>query len=128
MWVGDTSGECQPKDQGMAAAERWGVVRRRSASKGKRQSVTCGGHNAETCEECPPEGAGSGANFCHGDCVWVGNQCALNKLPEATAKVQLVSDLGVPLRVGGENASMVSCSGQMVASCALCVARSPHDL
>jgi len=34
--------------------------------------VSCGGHSAPSCPECP---SGKGEGFCHGDCTWVGDAC-----------------------------------------------------
>ena len=35
-------------------------------------SVSCGGHQANTCAECPQ---GNGAGWCNGDCVWESGSC-----------------------------------------------------
>merc|ERR1711933_662070 len=35
-------------------------------------NVSCGGHDASSCAECPQ---GNGAAWCNGDCIWVNNQC-----------------------------------------------------
>mmetsp|Transcript_23490 Transcript_23490/g.35667 ORF Transcript_23490/g.35667 Transcript_23490/m.35667 type:complete len:500 (-) Transcript_23490:113-1612(-) len=35
-------------------------------------NVSCGGHFASTCAECPQ---GNGAAWCNGDCTWIDNQC-----------------------------------------------------
>ena len=37
-------------------------------------SVSCGGHYAESCEDCPQ---GNGASWCNGDCNWINDQCVL---------------------------------------------------
>ena len=34
--------------------------------------VSCGGHQASTCSDCPQ---GHGAAWCNGDCVWSNNVC-----------------------------------------------------
>ena len=34
--------------------------------------VSCGGHYAPTCSDCPQ---GNGAAWCNGDCVWSNNEC-----------------------------------------------------
>ena len=34
--------------------------------------VSCGGHSAATCADCPK---GNGASWCNGDCYWVNGQC-----------------------------------------------------
>ena len=34
--------------------------------------VSCGNHYAPNCVDCPQ---GFGASWCHGDCIWVTNQC-----------------------------------------------------
>lgn len=34
--------------------------------------VSCGGHEAETCHQCPQ---GHGAAWCHGECSWVQGEC-----------------------------------------------------
>lgn len=39
-------------------------------------AVSCGGHQAETCELCP---SGNGPSWCNGDCGWKDNGCKLNK-------------------------------------------------
>jgi len=53
---------------------------RRSPATGSQ--VTCGGHHAPTCAQCPQ---GNGAGWCHADCSWLLGRC----LPrEAVAKVQ----------------------------------------
>ena len=39
-----------------------------------RNEVTCGGHTAPSCAECPQ---GHGAAWCSGDCVWFDAACVL---------------------------------------------------
>ena len=34
---------------------------------GSETDVSCGGHFASTCEDCP---SGNGASWCNGDCEW----------------------------------------------------------
>ena len=34
--------------------------------------VSCGGHYAATCSDCPQ---GNGAYWCNGDCIWSNNEC-----------------------------------------------------
>ena len=34
--------------------------------------VSCGGHDAGTCANCPQ---GNGPNWCNGDCQWLNGQC-----------------------------------------------------
>ena len=34
--------------------------------------VSCGGHRAPSCRECPQ---GHGQYWCNGDCNWINNQC-----------------------------------------------------
>ena len=34
--------------------------------------VSCGNHQAETCDQCPQ---GNGAAWCNGDCEWDGATC-----------------------------------------------------
>ena len=34
--------------------------------------VSCGGHYAATCSDCPQ---GNGASWCNGDCAWADNRC-----------------------------------------------------
>ena len=34
--------------------------------------VSCGGHHAPSCYECPQ---GHGESWCNGDCNWINNQC-----------------------------------------------------
>ena len=34
--------------------------------------MSCGGHYATSCQECPQ---GNGAAWCNGDCNWSNNQC-----------------------------------------------------
>jgi len=46
-------------------------VKARSASL-RRLAVSCGGHYASSCAECPQ---GNGAAWCNGDCTWENNQC-----------------------------------------------------
>ena len=40
-------------------------------------SVSCGGHNAETCSRCPfdESGASHGQDWCNGDCYWLNGAC-----------------------------------------------------
>jgi hypothetical protein len=38
--------------------------------------VSCGGHFAATCGDCPE---GNGAAWCNGDCSWVADQCTLKQ-------------------------------------------------
>jgi len=40
-----------------------------------RTQVSCGGHSAPSCSECPQ---GKGEGFCHGDCKWVSEACISN--------------------------------------------------
>ena len=35
-------------------------------------NVSCGGHEAKSCAECPQ---GNGANWCNGDCQWINDEC-----------------------------------------------------
>jgi len=35
-------------------------------------SVSCGGHSAQSCADCPQ---GNGASWCNGDCAWMNGQC-----------------------------------------------------
>jgi len=35
-------------------------------------SVSCGGHYAQSCADCPQ---GNGAAWCNGECTWINNQC-----------------------------------------------------
>ena len=35
--------------------------------------VSCGGHDASTCQDCPQ---GHGHYWCNGDCVWTNNECS----------------------------------------------------
>eukprot|EP00591_Stephanopyxis_turris_P000556 CAMPEP_0195507622 /NCGR_PEP_ID=MMETSP0794_2-20130614/1032_1 /TAXON_ID=515487 /ORGANISM="Stephanopyxis turris, Strain CCMP 815" /LENGTH=446 /DNA_ID=CAMNT_0040634367 /DNA_START=117 /DNA_END=1454 /DNA_ORIENTATION=- len=37
-----------------------------------KANVSCGGHSASACSNCPQ---GNGAAWCNGDCSWVNNQC-----------------------------------------------------
>ena len=37
-----------------------------------QSEVSCGGHSASTCEECPE---GNGAGWCNGDCIWRDDTC-----------------------------------------------------
>ena len=34
--------------------------------------VSCGGHYATTCSDCPE---GNGASWCSGDCQWLNRRC-----------------------------------------------------
>lgn len=43
--------------------------------------VSCGGHRAETCAECP---MGFGRAWCNGDCSWQNGQCVLPEVPDLT--------------------------------------------
>ena len=36
------------------------------------KGVSCGGHSAEFCSDCPQ---GHGLSWCNGDCVWSNNEC-----------------------------------------------------
>ena len=36
------------------------------------QQVSCGNHQASSCQECPQ---GNGPSWCNGDCIWSNNQC-----------------------------------------------------
>ena len=41
--------------------------------------VSCGGHNATTCSDCPLDSQGDShsqpATWCSGDCQWVNRRC-----------------------------------------------------
>ena len=43
--------------------------------------VSCGGHSAPTCEDCP---SGNGASWCNGDCEWnsLQNECHIKGIIE----------------------------------------------
>jgi len=56
--------------------------------------VTCGGHKAKTCAECPQ---GNGADWCSGDCVWKDNQC-VSGAPGAPAAPAAPGGLGDQIR------------------------------
>jgi len=62
--------------------------------------VSCGGHSADSCGECP---AGQGAGWCNGECVWREEGCA--------AKAPNQASLGL---------QNVSCGGHSASSCAQC--------
>lgn len=57
-------------------------------------SVSCGGHFAATCAECPQ---GNGAAWCNGECVWHNDQC-----------------------IHEDNIPLVNCGGHMANSCFEC--------
>jgi len=40
--------------------------------RGRHLTVSCGGHFANKCSECPQ---GNGSAWCNGDCVWENNKC-----------------------------------------------------
>jgi hypothetical protein len=46
-------------------------------------NVSCGGHFASSCAECPQ---GNGAAWCNGDCIWVNNQCQESNSSPPTAE------------------------------------------
>jgi len=41
--------------------------------------VSCGGHYAATCAECPQ---GNGESWCNGECSWRGNECVVAQLEQ----------------------------------------------
>jgi hypothetical protein len=44
-----------------------------SESSGQNRALmSCGGHWAGTCADCPQ---GNGASWCNGDCQWLNGQC-----------------------------------------------------
>jgi len=43
-------------------------------SGGSGSQVSCGGHYADSCSDCPQ---GNGASWCNGDCIWYNDQCIL---------------------------------------------------
>mmetsp|Transcript_43354 Transcript_43354/g.97592 ORF Transcript_43354/g.97592 Transcript_43354/m.97592 type:complete len:557 (-) Transcript_43354:60-1730(-) len=47
-------------------------------------SVSCGGHRAATCEECPRH---IGASWCHGECAWDGTHCRMSDTVTAVASI-----------------------------------------
>jgi glycosyltransferase involved in cell wall biosynthesis len=59
-----------PPDFPLAADLAAGVASGGSSSKDGE--VTCGGHKAPSCAECPQ---GNGEGWCHVDCTWVFGQC-----------------------------------------------------
>ena len=38
--------------------------------------VSCGGHEASSCQECTQ---GNGTSLCNGDCIWSNSQCVRGK-------------------------------------------------
>jgi len=46
-----------------------------SHGRSQPEQVTCGGHSAPSCAECPMD---QGESYCHGDCVWIMESCVLN--------------------------------------------------
>ena len=46
-------------------------LHRRTSSQDS-SPISCGGHEAATCADCPQ---GNGAAWCNGDCLWMNNQC-----------------------------------------------------
>ena len=40
------------------------------------ESVNCGGHTANTCQDCPQ---GNGRWWCNGECKWSNDQCQADK-------------------------------------------------
>lgn len=53
--------KCDKMDAADMSASSWG-------------HVSCGNHDADSCEECPQ---GNGGAWCHGDCEWVPGKCLL---------------------------------------------------
>ena len=42
--------------------------------------MSCGGHYASSCQDCPQ---GNGASWCNGDCNWSNNQCVSANIPDS---------------------------------------------
>lgn len=40
--------------------------------QGLALTVSCGGHAASSCRECP---GGNGGDWCNGECQWINNEC-----------------------------------------------------
>jgi len=75
-------------------------------------NVSCGGHYASSCAECPQ---GNGAAWCNGDCIWVNNQCQESNTSPTPAPVAP----STPLPVASPT-TPVSCGGHYASSCAEC--------
>ena len=48
------------------------------------QKVSCGNHDASSCQECPQ---GNGASWCNADCKWSNNQCVAVAAAPAPAPI-----------------------------------------
>jgi len=88
VWSND---QCVSKDE----AKTFNAYPKR---KPKDTDVSCGGHAASTCEECPigPDGKWYGKSYCNGDCNWddTTGQCfspldGFNAPPKVTKKKQI---------------------------------------
>jgi len=67
--------------------------------------VTCGGHSAPSCAECPYDnGINMGRGWCNGDCSFINSQC----ITEEEARNNVVTGV------------VVSCGGHDAPSCAEC--------
>eukprot|EP00418_Pyrodinium_bahamense_P023430 CAMPEP_0179148548 /NCGR_PEP_ID=MMETSP0796-20121207/71896_1 /TAXON_ID=73915 /ORGANISM="Pyrodinium bahamense, Strain pbaha01" /LENGTH=181 /DNA_ID=CAMNT_0020849281 /DNA_START=64 /DNA_END=606 /DNA_ORIENTATION=+ len=56
-----SANQCTPKDESRGAS-----------LPTKEKAVSCGGHEASSCNACP---RGYGASWCNGDCMWLRGEC-----------------------------------------------------
>lgn len=75
--------------------------------------VSCGGHRAKNCSACPQ---GNGQSFCHGDCLWLQDQCVHKN---AASKYQAMAISAVS-KVSRPEMRNVSCGGHKALNCSLC--------
>jgi len=59
------------------------------SSGGTGTLVSCGGHKAKTCADCPQ---GNGASWCNGDCSWSQNKCTKKGITSSGKCIDLHSN------------------------------------
>merc|ERR1712048_242604 len=80
--------------------------------------VSCGGHFAPTCAECPQ---GNGAAWCNGECIWRNNECVHqdDDVPTGSPTKSPV-DTPSPTKSPIATPDPISCGGHFAPTCAEC--------
>ena len=89
-----------------------------------QSEVNCGGHKAESCNNCPEEW---GVVWCNGDCEWINEKCIARG--RVTCGDQLIPSCGDCGQCNGDcelideecvEIGRVTCGGHRAASCMSC--------
>lgn len=79
-------GACQADEAETSALLQSSAARKAGVAQHSFQAgVSCGGHTAATCADCPQ---GNGASWCNGDCQWSDGSCVAQSATPAPTRCQ----------------------------------------